>query len=72
MLALAVMIATRLLAMFFAVLALGLLGVGYLLAKNLPKAEEHLAALKRFCRATCEERDDLAKKIAEYKKTGGK
>jgi Flp pilus assembly protein TadD len=48
------------------------IGEAYLLAKNLPKAEEHLAALKRLCRAICEERDDLAKKIAEYKKGGGK
>lgn len=48
------------------------IGEAYLMAKNLAKAEEHLAALKRFCRAQCEEREDLAKKIAEYKKGGGR
>jgi len=47
------------------------IGEAYLLAKNPAKAEEHLAALKRHCRATCGERDDLARKIAEYKKRGG-
>lgn len=46
------------------------IGEAYLLSKNLSKAEEHLAALKRYCSAVCEERDDLAKKIAEYKKGG--
>ncbi len=48
------------------------IGEAYLMAKNLPKAEEHLAALKRHCRGVCEEREDLAKKIAEYKQRGGK
>lgn len=48
------------------------IGEAYLMANNLAKAEEHLGALKRFCLATCEEREDLAKKIAEYKKRGGK
>jgi tetratricopeptide (TPR) repeat protein len=48
------------------------IGEAYLLAKNLAKAEEHLAALRRFCLATCEEREDLIKSIAAYKKGGGK
>lgn len=48
------------------------IGEAYLLAKNLGKAEEHLALLKRHCRASCAELDELAKKIAEYKKGGGK
>jgi tetratricopeptide (TPR) repeat protein len=48
------------------------IGEAYLISKNLAKAEEHLAALKRFCLSTCEEREDLAKKIAEYKQRGGK
>ena len=42
-------------------------GEAYLMANNLPKAEEHLAALKRYCARMCEERDDLEKKIAEYR-----
>ncbi len=48
------------------------IGEAYLLANNLAKAEEHLAALKRYCLNVCEERDDLTKKIAEYKQRGGK
>jgi tetratricopeptide (TPR) repeat protein len=48
------------------------IGEAYLMAKNLPKAEEHLAALKKYCLNICEERDDLTKKIAEYKQRGGK
>jgi len=38
------------------------IGEAYLMAKNLAKAEEHLAALKRYCRGMCEECEDLAKK----------
>ena len=48
------------------------IGEAYLLTKNLAKAEEHLAALKRFCVGVCEELNDLTKSIAEYKKRGGK
>ena len=48
------------------------IGEAYLLTKNLAKAEEHLAGLRRFCLATCEEREDLIKSIAAYKKSGGK
>ena len=48
------------------------IGETYLMTKNLAKAEEHLAALKKFCLRVCEERDDLEKKVAEYKRNGGK
>jgi hypothetical protein len=34
---------------------------------NLPKAEEHLAALRTICLVPCEELDDLRKKIDEYR-----
>ena len=44
------------------------IGEAYLMANNLAKAEEHLAALKKFCLRVCEERDDLAKAIAEYRR----
>lgn len=44
------------------------IGEAYLLANNPAKAEEHLAALKRYCStANCEEYEDLRKKIATYK-----
>jgi tetratricopeptide (TPR) repeat protein len=43
------------------------IGEAYLMTKNLAKAEEHLAALKRVCPAICEEYDDLSKKIADYR-----
>ncbi len=43
-------------------------GEAYLMANNLPKAEQHLAELKRHCNRVCEERDDLEKAIAEYRK----
>jgi Flp pilus assembly protein TadD len=44
------------------------IGEAYLLAGNLAKAEEHLAALKRFCRAAlCEEYADLGRKIEQYR-----
>jgi tetratricopeptide (TPR) repeat protein len=48
------------------------IGEAYLLSKNLLKAEEHLAALNKFCPRSCEERDDLAKKVADYKQREGK
>lgn len=44
------------------------IGEAYLMAKNLAKAEEHLAALKRICSRLCEERDDLEKAITEYRR----
>jgi len=43
------------------------IGEAYLMAKNPAKAEEHLAVLKRACPSVCEERDELAKKIAQYR-----
>src|SRR5262245_15576419 len=44
------------------------IGEAYLLANNPAKAEEHLAALKRFCStANCEEYEDLSKKIDQYR-----
>jgi Flp pilus assembly protein TadD len=43
-------------------------GEAYLLTNNLPKAEEHLAALNRICGAGCEQYKDLAREIADYKK----
>ena len=42
-------------------------GEAYLIANNLAKAEEHLAALKKICLLPCEEYDDLRKKVAEYR-----
>jgi Flp pilus assembly protein TadD len=43
------------------------IGETYLMVKNLAKAEEHLAALRRICLIPCEEYGDLEKKIAEYR-----
>ena len=43
-------------------------GEAYLLTINLPKAEEHLAALDRICSKTCEEYKDLAREISEFKR----
>jgi hypothetical protein len=43
-------------------------GEAYLLTNNLPKADEHLAALKQICGPGCEQYKDLAREIAEYKK----
>ena len=37
------------------------IGEAYLMANNLAKAEEHLAALQRYCPNVCVERDDLKK-----------
>lgn len=43
------------------------LGETYLLAKDLPNAEKHLTQLEGLCGKSCEEYNDLAKAIAEYK-----
>jgi Flp pilus assembly protein TadD len=43
------------------------LGEAYLMANNLAKAEEQLAALKSLGPRVCEERDDLAKSIERYR-----
>lgn len=42
-------------------------GETYLLAGNLPKAEEHLAILDKLCFFSCEEYRDLKAAIAAYK-----
>jgi len=47
-------------------------GEAYLVANNLAKAEEHLAALQRICLIPCEQYEDLKKAIAEYRRRGGK
>jgi Flp pilus assembly protein TadD len=43
------------------------IGEAYLMAGNLAKADEHLSHLRRLCASPCEEHDDLAKAIADYK-----
>ena len=43
------------------------IGEAYLMANNVAKAEEHLATLKKLCSRVCEERDDLAKAITQYR-----
>ena len=47
-------------------------GEAYLLVDNLPKAEEHLAALQRICLIPCEEYEDLRKAVAQYRRRAGK
>ena len=47
-------------------------GEAYLIANNLAKAEEHLAALQRICLIPCEQYEDLRKAVAEYRRRGGK
>lgn len=42
-------------------------GEAYLLAGDVAKAEEHLAALRRICVIPCEEYADLAKAIEAYR-----
>jgi Flp pilus assembly protein TadD len=44
-------------------------GEAYLLAGNLDKAEEQLAALDKLCRMPCEEYHDLKVAITDYKKS---
>ena len=43
------------------------IGVAYLKAKQPEKAKEHLARLETICGKNCEEYQDLAKAIADYK-----
>jgi Flp pilus assembly protein TadD len=43
------------------------IGEAYLMAKDLPRADEHLAALDRICLLPCSEYSDLKAKIAAYK-----
>ena len=47
------------------------IGEAYLMAGNLPKAEEHLAALDRLCAFGCDEYRTLKKAVAEYKQKAG-
>jgi Flp pilus assembly protein TadD len=47
-------------------------GEAYLMANDLAKAEEHLAALQKICLIPCEEYEDLKKAIAEYRKRADK
>ncbi|HEX5127471.1 MAG TPA: tetratricopeptide repeat protein [Rhodocyclaceae bacterium] len=42
-------------------------GEAYLMANNLPKAEEQLAMLARLCNAKCDEYQDLKEDIDDYK-----
>jgi Flp pilus assembly protein TadD len=46
-------------------------GEAWLIAGDLAKAEEHLAALARICASSCEEYRDLEKSIAETKRKRG-
>jgi Flp pilus assembly protein TadD len=48
------------------------IGEAYLIANNLTKAEEHLAALQRICLIPCEEYEDLKKAIADYRARAAK
>jgi len=48
------------------------LGEAYLMIGNLPKAEEHLAALEKICLIPCEEYGHLEKKVAEYRRLESK
>jgi Flp pilus assembly protein TadD len=43
-------------------------GEAYLMVYDLPKAEEHLAALQKICLIPCEEYEDLRKQIDVYRK----
>ncbi|PYM16637.1 MAG: hypothetical protein DMD81_11945 [Candidatus Rokuibacteriota bacterium] len=43
-------------------------GEAYLMVNDLPKAEEHLAALEKICLIPCEEYEDLKKAIADYRR----
>ncbi len=47
------------------------IGEAYLIANDLPKAEEHLTALRRICLLPCEEYEDLKKAVAEYRARAG-
>jgi Flp pilus assembly protein TadD len=42
-------------------------GEAYLLVDNLPKAEEHVAALRSICLIACEELEDLQAKVSAYR-----
>ena len=46
-------------------------GEAYLLVSDLPKAEEHLAALQKICLIPCSEYTDLKKQIEVYRQRAG-
>jgi Flp pilus assembly protein TadD len=46
-------------------------GEAYLIVGDLPRAEEHLAALRQICLIPCEELGDLEREIAAYRKRTG-
>jgi len=48
------------------------MGEAYLMANNVAKAEEHLAALQRICLIPCEEYEDLKKAVADYRARAGR
>ena len=48
------------------------MGEAYLIANNVAKAEEHLAALQRICLIPCEEYEDLKKAVADYRARAGR
>jgi len=48
------------------------IGEAYLMVRDLPKAEEHLAALQQICLVPCEEHADLARAIAAYRQGAAK
>jgi len=48
------------------------IGEAYLMANNLTKAEEHLAALQRICLLPCDEYEDLKKAVADYRARAAK
>lgn len=45
------------------------IGEAYLMANNLPKAEEHLKALDSLCFFSCAEYSNLKKAVEEHKRT---
>jgi tetratricopeptide (TPR) repeat protein len=47
------------------------IGEAYLMLNDAAKAEEHLATLRKLCPSTCPERDELAGKITQYRKSKG-
>ena len=47
-------------------------GEAYLMANNLSKAEEHLAALQKICLIPCEEYEDLRKQIEVFRQRAGR
>jgi Flp pilus assembly protein TadD len=48
------------------------MGEAYLMIGNLPKAEEHLAALEKICLVPCDELEDLRRAIADYQRRRGR